>query len=132
MNKSSSEEKLAGDSAEIIIYGGTSAGIAAAIQAARKNRSVILVEPSVRIGGITAGGLGSTDIGNNSSIGGIAKEFYQLIRKYYENSSHWKWQTPEEYEVAMRNYYDCLWFDSYGTDIHDIRAVGGNSGMHCT
>ncbi len=48
---------------DIIIYGGTSAGVAAAIQSSRMGKSVILIEPTFRIGGLTSGGLGATDIG---------------------------------------------------------------------
>ena len=82
--------------ADIIIYGGTSAGVAAAIEASRM-ASVILIEPTDRLGGLTTGGLGQTDIGNKQAIGGIAREFYQNIRKYYEDPSHWVWQKQSDY-----------------------------------
>ncbi len=85
------------NTADIIIYGGTSAGVTAAIEASRMNRSVILIEPSNRLGGLTTGGLGQTDIGNKQAIGGIAREFYQNIRKYYSDPSHWVWQKQSEY-----------------------------------
>ena len=62
---------------DIVIYGGTSSGVAAAVQAARMNKSVVLIEPSDRVGGLTTGGLGQTDIGNKSAIGGVAREFYE-------------------------------------------------------
>ena len=80
------------DSAEVIIYGGTSTGISAAIQTARLGKSVILIEPTNRLGGLTTGGLGQTDIGNKRVIGGIAREFYQNIKKYYQDSTNWVWQ----------------------------------------
>lgn len=82
---------------DIVIYGGTSTGVAAAIQSSRMGKSVVLIEPSQHVGGLTTGGLGATDIGNKSAIGGISREFYQNIKKYYEDSSNWKWQTREEY-----------------------------------
>lgn len=82
---------------DIIIYGGTSAGIAAAIQGSRMGKTVLLIEPQYRIGGLTTGGLGATDIGNKEAIGGISREFYQNIRRYYENPSNWKWQKRSEY-----------------------------------
>jgi hypothetical protein len=82
---------------EIVIYGGTSAGISAAIQSSRMGMSVVIIEPSGRIGGLTTGGLGQTDIGNKQAIGGIAREFYQNVRKYYQNPENWKWQKPEEF-----------------------------------
>lgn len=86
------------DGYDIVIYGGTSGGIAAAIQSARLGKSVVLIEPYQRIGGMTTGGLGQTDIGNKQAIGGISREFYQNIRKYYDDSTHWKWQTRSEYQ----------------------------------
>ena len=82
---------------DIVIYGGTSGGIAAAIQAKRMGKSVILIEPSSRIGGLTTGGLGQTDIGNKAAIGGISREFYEGIKQYYDNPDHWEWQNRNEY-----------------------------------
>lgn len=83
--------------ADIVIYGGTAAGVAAGIQAKRMGREVIVIEPSAHVGGLTTGGLGQTDIGNKHVIGGIAREFYRGIRSYYSRADAWKWQTREEY-----------------------------------
>src|SRR5690606_30064546 len=44
------------------------------------------------------GGLGQTDIGNKQAIGGISREFYQNISKYYDNPSNWEWQKQSEYK----------------------------------
>lgn len=85
---------------DIVIYGGTSAGIASAIQASRMGKSVVLIEPTARLGGLTTGGLGQTDIGNKHIIGGIAGEFYQHVRRYYDDPGNWKWQKREEYSDA--------------------------------
>lgn len=82
---------------DIVVYGGTSAGISAAIQSSRMGKSVVLIEPTKRIGGLTTGGLGQTDIGNKQAIGGISREFYQNIKKYYDDPANWKWQTQQEY-----------------------------------
>ena len=83
---------------DLVIYGATSAGIAAAIQAARMDHSVILISPEARIGGLTTGGLGQTDIGNKVAIGGISREFYERVRTWYNQPEHWKQQQKEEYE----------------------------------
>ncbi len=83
--------------ADIVIYGGTSAGVASAIQASRSGKSVILIEPTNRLGGLTTGGLGQTDIGNKQAIGGIAREFYVNIRKYYDKPEKWNWQERDAY-----------------------------------
>ena len=98
---------------DIVIYGGTSAGVAAAIQASRMGKSVVLIEPTNRIGGLTTGGLGQTDIGNKQAIGGISREFYQNIKKYYENPSNWKWQKSSEYmdggQTRTKEGEDAMW-----------------------
>ena len=75
--------------ADIIVYGGTSGGITAAIQAKRLGLSVILIEPTKHLGGLTTGGLGATDIGNKGAIGGMSREFYQRLKKYYQQDSAW-------------------------------------------
>jgi hypothetical protein len=82
---------------DIVIYGGTSAGISAAIQSSRMGKTVVLIEPTKRIGGLTSGGLGQTDIGNKQAIGGIAREFYQQVKIYYQEPENWTWQKPSEY-----------------------------------
>ncbi len=60
---------------DIVVYGGTSAGVVAAVQARKMGKSVVLIEPTRRLGGLTSGGLGQTDIGNKAAIGGLARRF---------------------------------------------------------
>ncbi len=87
----------AADSYDIVVYGGTSGGVTAAIQAARMGKTVVLVEPTKFLGGLTTGGLGATDIGNKKAIGGISREFYSRVFKYYADPAHWTAQTRENY-----------------------------------
>ena len=75
---------------DLVIYGGTSAGIAAAVQVKKMGGSVVIVEPGTRIGGLTTGGLGQTDIGNKQVIGGIARTFYQDVKQWYRDPKVWK------------------------------------------
>ena len=82
---------------DIVIYGGTSGGITAAIQAAREGRTAVLIEPTKFLGGLTTGGLGATDIGNKKAIGGLSREFYTGIAKYYADDAKWVHQTREAY-----------------------------------
>jgi hypothetical protein len=82
---------------DIVIYGGSSAGIIAGIQALRMGKSVVVIEPGKREGGLTTGGLGQTDIGNKMVIGGLSRDFYRRIAEYYANPEAWKWQKREEY-----------------------------------
>lgn len=78
---------------DVVVYGGTSGGIAAAVQTARMGKSVVLIEPTKFIGGLTTGGLGATDIGNKAAIGGIAREFYQRLKAHYVKPTSWR-QAP--------------------------------------
>ena len=82
---------------DVVVYGGTSAGITAAIQASRLGKSVILLEPSKYLGGLSTSGLGYTDTGNKQAIGGLSREFYQRIKKSYDNPELWKYEKSDEY-----------------------------------
>lgn len=83
--------------ADIVIYGGTSAAVSAAVQSARMGCSVIIVSPDRHIGGLSSSGLGFTDTGNKAVIGGLAREFYQLLYKHYQEPEAWNWQKQSEY-----------------------------------
>ena len=82
---------------DVVVYGSSPAAISAAVQAKRMGRSVVVVSPESRIGGLTTGGLGATDIGNKAAFGGIALEFYRDVAAWYSNPEHWTHQRPEEY-----------------------------------
>src|SRR5215217_765581 len=83
--------------ADIIIYGGTSAAVTAAVRAARDGRKVIIVSPDKHLGGLSSGGLGFTDTGNKEVIGGLSREFYHRVYLYYQQEQAWRWQKKEEY-----------------------------------
>src|SRR5262245_13489154 len=74
---------------DVVVYGGTCGGVAAAVQAARMGKSVVLIEPGKHLGGLSSGGLGATDIGNKKAIGGISREFYQRIKAHYAADAAW-------------------------------------------
>ena len=84
-------------SADVIVYGGTSAAVIAAVQIRRMGRSVIVVSPDRHLGGLTSGGLGWTDTGNKAVIGGLAREFYHRVWRHYQDDDAWRWQTRESY-----------------------------------
>ena len=64
---------------DVAVYGGTPAGVAAAIQAARCGKKALLLSFDRHVGGMTSGGLTATDLGQEESIGGLAKEFYERL-----------------------------------------------------
>src|SRR5271154_4321836 len=82
----------AAETYDVVVYGGTASGVVAAFQAARMGKTVVLIEPGKHLGGLTSGGLGATDIGNKKAIGGNSREFYQRIKKHYENDANWKYE----------------------------------------
>ena len=88
---------------DIVIYGSSSAAISAAVQAKRMGKSAVIVSPETRIGGLTTGGLGATDIGNKNAFGGIALEFYGDVAKWYADPSHWTHQSRDEYKPGGQN-----------------------------
>jgi hypothetical protein len=87
---------------DVVVYGGTSGGIAAAVQVARMGKSVVLVEPTQHVGGLTSGGLGATDIGNKAAIGGISREFYRRIGDHYRDTAAWKWEQKDEFRSGRQ------------------------------
>jgi hypothetical protein len=69
--------------AEVVVYGATSAGVCAAVAAARRGLDTVLVEPGRHVGGMTSGGLGYTDLGDARVLGGMAAEFRQAVADAY-------------------------------------------------
>ena len=87
----------AADSYDLVINGGTSGAVTAAIQAQRMGKTAIIVSPDKYLGGLSAGGLGFTDTGDKSVIGGLAREFYRRIWQHYDRADSWRWQKKSEY-----------------------------------
>src|SRR5579872_4604417 len=87
---------------DIVVYGGTAGGVAAAVQGARMGKSVVLIEPSRHVGGLTSGGLGATDIGDKGAIGGISREFYRRLGEHYADEKSWTFQTRAAYQIARQ------------------------------
>ena len=84
-------------SADVVIYGGTSAAVTAAVQVAKMGKKVIVVSPDKHLGGLSASGLGWTDTGDKSVIGGLARNFYHRLYLHYQKEESWKWQESSDY-----------------------------------
>lgn len=115
---------------DLIIYGGTSSGIVAGVQAKKMGKSVLIIEPSAHLGGLTTGGLGATDIGNKQAIGGLSRAFYEEVYQHYLKDEAWKYQKRSNYfpnvqkdssqwtfepHVTMKIYQD--WLSDYGLEV---------------
>ena len=84
---------------DVVVYGSTPAGITAAVQATRMGKRAVVVSPETRIGGLTTGGLGQTDIGNKRAFGGLALQFYQDVAAFYRDPANWRWQKRESFRL---------------------------------
>ncbi len=70
---------------DLVVYGDSSGAVTAAVAAKRQGKSVILVNPTNFLGGMSASGLGATDfLGQRKTFGGIASEFYDAIALTYK------------------------------------------------
>ena len=72
-------------SCDVVIVGGTPAGITAAIAAAREGKNSVILERSAHIGGLPANGLGATDIATRGATAGLFARFIALNKAYYES-----------------------------------------------
>lgn len=100
---------------DIVVYGGTAAAVTAAMQAKRMGKTVVVVSPDKHLGGLSSGGLGFTDTGNKAVIGGLAREFYHRVRKYYDSPAAWTWERRAQFgnkgqgTVAMDGENRTMW-----------------------
>ncbi|HEX4644399.1 MAG TPA: FAD-dependent oxidoreductase, partial [Verrucomicrobiae bacterium] len=89
---------------DVCIYGGTAAGVAAAVETARSGKTAVIAEFGSHLGGMSSGGLSQTDIGNKSAIGGIAREFYQRVGRHYGKPEQWTFEPG----VAENIFFDLV------------------------
>ena len=98
---------------DVVIYGGTAGGVVSAITAAQEGATIIVLEPTQHIGGMVTGGLGTTDIGIEQSIGGMSRRFYERVYAHYQQPAVWKHETREafvERSRGMVNDQDRVWW----------------------
>lgn len=88
---------------DVCVYGGTSSGVIAAYTAAKMKKKVLLIEPGRRLGGLSSGGLGFTDIGNKYVVTGLALDFYRRIGAHYNNFEQWIFE-PKVAEQVFKDY----------------------------
>jgi hypothetical protein len=85
------------EAADVVVYGGTSGGVMAAVEAARLGRKTVLIEPGRHLGGMSSSGLGWTDNGSTETISGLSREFYQRVYLFYTRPDAWRHQKREDY-----------------------------------
>jgi hypothetical protein len=110
---------------DICIYGGNAAGVIAAYTAAKMNMQVLLIEPGHRLGGLTSGGLGYTDIGNKYAISGLALDFYRRVGKHYGKLEQWIFEPHVAENILKELISDAKVQVIYG---HQLSAVDKKDG----
>jgi FAD dependent oxidoreductase/PKD domain len=89
------------EKADLVVYGGTPAGVMAAVAAARHGHTVALVDINAHVGGVVSGGLVATDMGDRATVGGLADDFFKRIIKFYTD----KYGADSKEFKACRNGY---------------------------
>jgi FAD dependent oxidoreductase len=86
---------------DVVVYGGTPAGVAAAIAAHRTGARVTLLAEGKTVGGTMSNGISASDIGSAAAVSGLADEFFDRIRTYYKGRSTWRFE-PRVAERVLR------------------------------
>ncbi len=111
--------------ADICVYGGNAAGIAAAVQASRSGKRVVVLNPAQQIGGLTTGGLSCTDFGNKAGIGGISREFYRACGARYGVAEEWNFEPHVAAETLAKMAADAGVEVRNGQYVRSVRMQGG-------
>ncbi len=115
ITNSFAQSKTKAYTADIVVYGGNSAAVIAAVEAVHSGKTVLVVSPDTHLGGLSSGGLGFTDTGNKSVIGGLSREFYHRVWLRYNDAAAWKWEKHSEFgnkgqgTVAMDGESRTMW-----------------------
>jgi hypothetical protein len=87
---------------DVVIIGATPGGVASAVAAARNGVRVVMVERHNHIGGMSASGLGKSDVEERSVVGGIFAEFVERVRQHYADTYG---EDSEDYALCREGYY---------------------------
>lgn len=112
---------------DVVVYGGTAGGAVAAVAAANEGVSVALLEPRQHIGGMISGGLGRTDFGNKSVIGGMSREFFERVGAHYSDPIAWYFE-PHVAERVLRDWLseaDVEIYFNHRLDLSGVTTSGG-------
>jgi len=91
-------------SVDVVVYGGTPSGVAAASNAGRQGLNVVLVEETYQVGGMSSGGLAHTDFRTFQSLGGSWKEFMDRVQDHYKTT--YGENSPQHRESSRGGYYE--------------------------
>lgn len=109
---------------DVCVYGGTSAGVISAYTVQKLGKTAVLIEPGKRLGGLTSGGLGYTDIGNKYAINGLSRDFYRRVGRHYGKFEQWIFE-PKVAEMIFQDYVKRGGFDVlFETRLKEVRKTG--------
>lgn len=74
---------LPAEDVDVVVVGATPGGIATAVTAARFGHRVVLTEYHRHVGGMSASGLGASDIEHREMIQGFFREFVDRVKAHY-------------------------------------------------
>jgi len=87
---------------DVVVYGGTPGGVAAAVAAARHGARVVLLEQKRHVGGLTTSGLVNDEMHHMHewTVTGVSREFYErLAKKYGREGLMHQWESKIAQEV---------------------------------
>ena len=87
---------------DVVVYGATASGVAAAVSASRQGMHVVLISVDGHVGGMVSGGLSETDKGREEVIGGLSREFFERAGKHYGEPIEWRFE-PHIAEQVFRD-----------------------------
>ena len=93
---------LAPGAPSVVVYGGTPAGVAAAVAAARHRATVVLLAEGTTVGGMMSNGISASDVGATHAVTGIARTFFDRIKSYYGGASEWQFEPRIAERVLVR------------------------------
>ena len=108
---------------DVVVYGGTASGIMAAVAASREGHDVVLIETSNHLGGMVTGGLSYTDHGNIKVIGGMTREFFEMIGRRYGKEVSWFYEPHLAEEVFKEMIEEENIHVYYNLKLKEKRAV---------
>jgi len=85
---------------DVLVWGATATGVAAAVAAAEAGAATVLAGPDRHVGGMVSGGLSWTDVGDARAVGGFPRRFYAAVADHY-GVELWGVRGPEPH-VAER------------------------------
>ncbi len=123
---------------DVVVYGGTSGAVTAAVQAARMGKTVALIDPGSyvgtdaggapryvsHLGGLSSGGLGRTDVGDKDAIGGMSYDFYRRVKG-------WDYGAEGSYDIESHKaeaVYDAMVAEA-GVDVYRLQRLDRTGGV---